>query len=64
VKQKQGAMTGRSVIRGKRLQFKQLNSVLACAASLVLTGVPPVVCESVLDEVVYSFRKSIVRMIG
>jgi len=57
-------MTGRSVIRGKRLQFKQLNSVLACAASLVLTGVPPVVCESVLDEVVHSFRKSIVRMIG
>ncbi len=44
--------------------MRQINSFIACAASLVLTGVPPLVCESVLDEVVCSVRKSIVRIMG
>ena len=46
----------------KRLKFKQLNSILAYAAALMLTGVPAVVCESVLDEVYCSVRKSIERI--
>lgn len=54
-------MKRRDGSRGKRLHLKKLNSVLACAASLVLTGVPPVVCESVLDEVYCTVRKSIDR---
>ena len=48
----------------KRVHVKKLNSVLACAASLLLTGVPPVVCESVLDEVYCSVRKSLERKRG
>jgi hypothetical protein len=49
------------VIWGKRLPFRKLHSVLACAASLMLTGVPPAVCESVLDEMYCTVRKSIER---
>ncbi len=41
---------------------KGLNSVLAYAASMMLTGVPPVVCESVLEEVYSSMRKSLGRV--
>jgi hypothetical protein len=48
--------------RGRKLELKRLNSILACAASLVLTGVPPIVCESVLDEVYCSVLKSIERI--
>ena len=46
------------------LRFKagKVNSVLAYAASLVLTGIPPVVCESVITEVFFSVKKSIVAI--
>jgi len=43
----------------QRIKTKELNSVIAYAASLMLTGVPPVVCESVLMEVFSSVKKSI-----
>lgn len=33
--------------------------MLACVASLMLTGVPQEVCECVIDEVVTSVKKSI-----
>lgn len=46
----------------KGLRFKELNSILAYAAALMLTGVPAVVCESVLDEFYCSVRKSIERI--
>jgi hypothetical protein len=46
----------------KRFRLKGLNSILAHAAALMLTGVPPVVCETVLDEVYCSVRKSIERI--
>ena len=55
-------MKKRGVRNGRRIGLKPLNSVLASAASLVLTGVPPVVCESVLDEVYCTLRKSIERI--
>jgi len=42
-----------------QIKAKELNSVIAYAASLMLTGVPPVVCESVLTEVFSSLKKSI-----
>ena len=41
-----------------RLRTKELNSVLAYAASLMLTGVPPEVCESALTGFYTSVRKS------
>ena len=43
----------------QRIKASQLNSVIAYAASLMLTGVPAVVCESVLMEVFSSVKKSI-----
>lgn len=46
----------------KRFRLKGLNSILAHAAALMLTGVPAVVCESVLDEFYCSVRKSIERI--
>ena len=46
----------------KGVRFKELNSILAYAAALMLTGVPAVVCESVLDEFYCSVRKSIERI--
>ncbi len=55
-------MKKREENHGKSLQFKQLNSIIAHAAALMLTGVPPVVCESVLDEVYCSLKKSIERI--
>lgn len=48
--------------RRVRFRMKELNSFLACAAALVLTGVPPLVCESVLDGFYCSVRKSIERI--
>jgi hypothetical protein len=42
--------------------MKDINRLMACAAALMLTGVPAVVCESVLDEVYCSVRKSIERI--
>jgi hypothetical protein len=41
------------------IKAKEVNSVLAYAASLVLTGIPPVVCESVISEVFLSVKRSI-----
>ena len=41
------------------INAKEVNSVLACAATLLLTGVPQVVCESVITGVVCSFKRSI-----
>ncbi|MGZ5189726.1 MAG: hypothetical protein ACXWCZ_01835 [Flavisolibacter sp.] len=41
------------------INAKEVNSVLACAASLLLTGIPPIVCESIITGVVGSFKRSI-----
>jgi hypothetical protein len=46
-----------------RLKAPELSSVLAYAASMMLTGVPPVVCESVITEVYSSVKKSISSII-
>ena len=46
-------------VRWRRVKVKGLNTVIAHAASLVLTGVPPVVCESVINELYCTVRKSI-----
>jgi len=46
-------------MRLKRVRMKGFNSVIAHAASFMLTGVPPVVCESVIVELYCSVRKSI-----
>lgn len=46
----------------KRMRLKGLNTILAHAAALMLTGIPAVVCESVLDEVYCSVKKSIERI--
>ena len=45
--------------RQYRFNAKELNSVIAYAASMVLSGVPPVVCESVLTEFYCSLKKSL-----
>lgn len=46
----------------KRVNRRQLSAVVACLASMMLNGVPPQVCESVLDEVYTSVRKSFERI--
>jgi hypothetical protein len=46
-----------------RVPAKELNSVLAYAASLMLNGIPPVVCETVINELYHSIRKSISSLI-
>ena len=47
--------------RSRIIQFRKrdLNEAIALVASFILTGVPPIVCESVLDEVVTSIKKKI-----
>ena len=47
-----------------RVPAKELNSVLAYAASLMLNGVAPVVCETVINEFYISVRKSISSLIN
>ena len=47
----------------KPVRVKGLNTVLAHAASMMLTGVPPVVCESVINELYCSMRKSLSSLI-
>lgn len=42
-----------------KINANEINHVLAHAASLILTGIPPVVCESVITEVVCSVKRSI-----
>lgn len=59
-------MSGRKIISGitfRKIKAPEISSVLAYAASLVLTGVPPVVCESVITEVYSSVKKSITSII-
>lgn len=43
----------------QRIKAPEISSVLAYAASLMLTGVPPAVFESVITEVYVSVKKSI-----
>ncbi|HWJ91881.1 MAG TPA: hypothetical protein VNR87_12255 [Flavisolibacter sp.] len=45
--------------RLNRFNLREVNSVIAYAASLVLTGVPPLVCESVLTGFFCSVKKSL-----
>ena len=47
----------------QRMKTPELSSVLAYAASLMLTGIPPAVCESVITEVYSSVKKSISSII-
>ncbi|MDQ6609510.1 MAG: hypothetical protein M3Y85_06795 [Bacteroidota bacterium] len=47
----------------QRFNIKELNSVLAYAASLVLSGISPAVCESVIEEFYSSVRKSVHKII-
>jgi hypothetical protein len=47
----------------QKIKAPELSSVLAYAASFMLTGVPPVVCESVLNEVYNSVKKSIASIL-
>jgi hypothetical protein len=58
-------ISGRKIKDRFALQIKapELSSVLAYAASFMLTGVPPVVCESILNEVYSSVKKSISSII-
>lgn len=46
----------------KRFRLRDIHSILAHAAALMLSGVPAVVCETVLEEVYCSVKKSIERM--
>jgi hypothetical protein len=50
--------------RQYRFKAKELNAVIAYAASFMLTGVPPVVCESVLTEFYCSVKKSLNTIIS
>jgi hypothetical protein len=59
-------MSGRKIISGitlRKIKAPEISSVLAYAASIVLTGVPPAVCESVITEVYSSVKKSISSII-
>jgi hypothetical protein len=49
--------------RSGRLRITEVNSVIAYAASLMLTGVPPLVCESVITGFFCSVRRSIDTLI-
>ncbi|WP_162944538.1 hypothetical protein [Flavisolibacter nicotianae] len=55
-------MKTNGVAGGKRFRLRGINSILAHAAALMLSGVPAVLCETVLEEVYCSVRKSIERM--
>lgn len=43
----------------RSLSIGGVHSLLAYAASLLLTGVPPEVCESTINEVVCSVKRSL-----
>jgi hypothetical protein len=45
--------------RQYRFKVQEVNSMIAYAASLMLTGVPPAVCESVLTGFYCTVKKSI-----
>jgi hypothetical protein len=60
-------MSGRKIINRftlQKIKAPELSSVLAYAASFMLTGVPPSVCESVITEVYSSVKKSISSIIN
>lgn len=50
-------------LRLRSVRVKSINSVIAHAASLMLTGIPPIVCESVITELYCSVRKSIEALV-
>jgi len=54
----------RGKFRSHSIHAKDINSVIAYAASLLLTGVPPQVCESVISEVYCSIKRSLETMIS
>lgn len=47
------------VLKLAPLRARGLNSVLAYAASMMLTGVPPEVCETVISDLYCSVKKSL-----
>lgn len=49
-------------MKQRRYTIKEMNSLIAYAASLMLNGIPPLVCESVLEEFYCSVRKSLGRV--
>ena len=49
--------------RSGRFKITEVNSVIAYAASLMLTGVPPIVCESVISGFFCSVKRSIDTLI-
>jgi hypothetical protein len=46
-----------------RFKVKGMNTVLAYAASMMLSGIPPEVCESTISEVYCSVKKSIAGLL-
>jgi len=59
-------MNGRKIKNSFTLQrwkAPEISSMLAYAASLMLVGVPPAVCESVITEVYASVKKSLSSII-
>jgi hypothetical protein len=44
-------------------KVKGMNTVLAYAASMMLSGIPPEVCESTISEVYCSVKKSIAGLL-
>jgi hypothetical protein len=55
---------GKKLYRFDKFNSKKVNAVLGYAASLMLAGVPPEVCENTITEVVTTVRKSIASLIG
>jgi hypothetical protein len=51
-------------IKIQSFKAKEVNTVLAYAASLMLTGIPPMVCESAINEVLCSVKKSLSTLIA
>lgn len=50
-------------IRLYRIDVRGVNTVLAYAASMMLTGIPPEVCETTINEVYCSVKKSISNLL-
>ncbi len=46
------------------VNMKRINAMIAYTAALVLTGVPPVVCQSVIDEFYCTLKKSVDKIIA
>ena len=45
--------------RAQRISPQKINTLLAYAASFMLTGIPPQVCESVLNDVIETIKLKI-----